>query len=98
LTNVTKKRGSYFCDIYQFYGGIYTGYLQCVQQIILNYTLGAEQKREPPTYVGDSLSSSGALSTAVEPLSRHLVAAVSALQAKKRRNFRAFQALFVRLL
>ena len=32
-----------------------------------NVSQGQNKKREPPTYVGDSLSSSGALSTAVEP-------------------------------
>ena len=38
---------------------------------------------------------SGALSAAVEPLSRHIVAAVRALQTKKRRHLGTFQPLLV---
>ena len=39
----------------------------------------------------------GALSTVLEPLCRHLVAAFRALQAKKRRNISAFQPLLMSL-
>ena len=39
--------------------------------------------------------SGGALSAAVEPLSRHIVAAVRALQTEKRRHFGTLQPLFV---
>ncbi len=38
----------------------------------------------------------GAFFTALEPLSRHIIASVSALQTEEWRDFRTFQSLFVR--
>ena len=62
---------------------------------ICRHTVKEEKRKSRLPFQVNGLTFGGALSATVEPLGRHIVAAVRALQTKKRRHFGTLQPLLV---